>query len=171
VGAILGISTTEPQTPKSGNEYNVDLAEIGKSIAALGFYHRTSETPLSMDDSEDGYPESTVFNPHRWMTNYPNPAIEYCTNRDGYWGRSNPVDQFRIQKDAITFEDLARGLASDLATTYAYRFYSDEEGIRKQGEVTTGETSRYRKILIPVNSGSVRFARNGMLNSGASRLR
>ena len=105
------------------------------------------------------------------MTNYPNPTFEYCTNRNGYWGRSNPVDQLRIQKDTITFEDLARGLASDLATTYAYRFYSDEEGIRKQGGVTTGETSRYRKILIPVNSGSVRFARNGMVKSGASRLR
>jgi hypothetical protein len=83
VGAILGSSTTEPQTPESGNEYNVDLAEFAKSITALGFYHSTSETPLSMDYSEVGYQESTVFNPHRWMTNYPNPAFKYCTNRDG----------------------------------------------------------------------------------------
>jgi hypothetical protein len=86
MGATLGSSTVKPRTPKSGNEYFVDIRQIVPSALALGFYQKPWEAPLPMAYPELGYLESTVFSPKRWVTNYPNPAFERCTARDGYWG-------------------------------------------------------------------------------------
>jgi len=86
MGATLGSSTVKPRTPKSGNEYFVDIRQIVPSTLALGFYQKPWEEPLPMTYPELGYLESTVFSPKRWVTNYPNPAFERCTARDGYWG-------------------------------------------------------------------------------------
>ena len=86
MGATLGSSTVKPRTPKSGNEYFVDIRQIVPSTLALGLYQKPWEEPLPMAYPELGYLESTIFSPKRWVTNYPNPAFERCTVRDGYWG-------------------------------------------------------------------------------------
>lgn len=86
MGASLGSSSVKPRTPKSGNEYFVDLRQIIPSTLALGLYHKEWETPLPMHYPSIGYFESEVFHPARWVTNYPNPAFQRCTARDGYWG-------------------------------------------------------------------------------------
>lgn len=86
MGASLGSSSIRPRTPKSGNEYFVDLRQIIPSTLGLGLYHKEWEEPLPMKYSSIGYLESEVFSPSRWVTNYPNPAFQRCTARDGYWG-------------------------------------------------------------------------------------
>jgi hypothetical protein len=86
MGASLGSSSIRPRTPKSGNEYFVDLRQIIPSTLALGLYHKDWEEALPMKHPSIGYLESDVFTPARWVTNYPNPAFQRCTARDGYWG-------------------------------------------------------------------------------------
>lgn len=86
MGASLGSSSVKPRTPKSGNEYFVDLRHIIPSTLAFGLYRKPWEEPLPMQYPSIGYLESEVFHPARWVTNYPNPAFQRCTARDGYWG-------------------------------------------------------------------------------------
>ena len=86
MGATLGSSSVKPRTPKSGNEYFVDVRYIVPSMMALGLYHKPWEEPMPMPFPELGYLESVVFDPGRWVTNYPKPSFQRCTARDGYWG-------------------------------------------------------------------------------------
>ena len=86
MGASLGSSSIKPRTPKSGNEYFVDLRQIIPSTLALGLHHKAWEAPLPMQYPSIGYLESEIFHPAHWVTNYPNPAFQRCTARDGYWG-------------------------------------------------------------------------------------
>lgn len=86
MGATLGSSTVTPRTPKSGHEYFVDVRYIVPSIVGMGLYRRVWEEPLPMKYPAIGYLESEVFDTARWVTNYPNPAFQRCTDRDGYWG-------------------------------------------------------------------------------------
>lgn len=86
MGASLGSSSIQPRNQKSGNEYFVDIRQIVPSTLALGLYRKAWEDPLPMKYPSIGYLESTVFSPARWVTNYPNPAFQRCTARDGYWG-------------------------------------------------------------------------------------
>ena len=86
MGATLGSSTVRPRMPKTGNEYFVDVRYITRSILSLGLYRKAWEEARPMPFRSVGYLESDVFSPGRWSPNYPNPAFQQCTNRDGYWG-------------------------------------------------------------------------------------
>ena len=84
--ATLGSSSVRPHTPRSGNEYFVDFRYIVPSVLGLGLYRKAWEDAKPIHFPSIGYLESDVFSPRRWVTNYPNPAFQRCTNRDGYWG-------------------------------------------------------------------------------------
>ena len=86
MGATLGSSTVKPRSPKTGNEYFVDVRHLTRSILSLGLYRKAWEEARPMPFPSVGYLESEVFSPGNWVTNYPNPAFQNCTNRDGYWG-------------------------------------------------------------------------------------
>ena len=86
MGATLGSSTVKPRSPKTGNEYFVDVRHIARSLLSLGLYRKAWEEARPMSFPSVGYLESDVFSPGEWVTNYPNPAFQNCTNRDGYWG-------------------------------------------------------------------------------------
>lgn len=86
MGATLGSSTVKPRSPKTGNEYFVDVRHLTRSILSLGLYRKAWEEARPMLFPSVGYLESEVFSPGNWVTNYPNPAFQNCTNRDGYWG-------------------------------------------------------------------------------------
>ncbi len=86
MGSTLGSGTVEPHPPKSGYEYLWDPRTVGLSLFALGLYKKAWEDPLPMKYLSLGYFENKTFHPGRWAPDYPNPAFERCTNRDGYWG-------------------------------------------------------------------------------------
>lgn len=86
MGSALGSNNLFPHPPKYGNEYVWDPGEVGKSIAGLGFYKKPWEDPIPQKFSELGYFENETFDPSAWYPTYPNPAMENCTNLDGFWG-------------------------------------------------------------------------------------
>ncbi|MFQ5675867.1 MAG: hypothetical protein ACE5G1_08235 [bacterium] len=89
MGSTLGSNNIVPHAPKYGNEYLVDLRTVGLSFVALGLYVKPWEFEtghLNPEFPSVGYYESQIFDPGRWVPTYPNPAFEYTTLRDAYWG-------------------------------------------------------------------------------------
>ena len=86
MGSALGSGSWRPHQPKHGNEYMVDFRTIFRSIVSLGLYRKPWEEPVPMPYVSLGYFENETFRPGGWVPDYPNPAFERCTNRDGYWG-------------------------------------------------------------------------------------
>ena len=86
MGSALGSGSWRPHQPKHGNEYMVDPRTILRSLVSLGFYMKKWEEPVPMPYISLGYFENETFRPGGWVPDYPNPAFERCTNRDGYWG-------------------------------------------------------------------------------------
>ena len=86
MGSALGSGSWRPHQPKHGNEYMVDPRTILRSLLSLGFYMKKWEEPVPMPYTSLGYFENGTFSPAGWVPDYPNPAFERCTNRDGYWG-------------------------------------------------------------------------------------
>lgn len=84
--STLGADNADPQLPRFGNEYFLDFATIGRSMAEAGLYVKPWEVPLRMEFPAVGYFESDYFNPERWRPTYPNPAFLRATLRDAYWG-------------------------------------------------------------------------------------
>ena len=86
MGSALGSGSWRPHQPKHGNEYMVDPRTILRSLVSLGFYMKKWEEPVPMPYISLGYFENETFSPAGWVPDYPNPAFERCTDRDGYWG-------------------------------------------------------------------------------------
>lgn len=89
MGSTLGSNNTVPHAPKYGNEYLVDPRTIGLQYVTLGLWVKPWEFDTRHLDPEFpsvGYYESEIFNPGAWYPTYPNPAFEYATYRDAFWG-------------------------------------------------------------------------------------
>lgn len=89
MGSTLGSNNKFPHAPKYGYEYLVDPRTIGLSFIALGGYVKPWEFEqghIRPRYPSVGYFESKMFDPGSWVPTYPNPAFEYCTLRDAYWG-------------------------------------------------------------------------------------
>jgi hypothetical protein len=89
MGSTLGSNNIIPHAPKYGNEYLVDPRTIGLQFITLGIYVKPWEFEMGHLNPEFpavGYYESKIFDPGEWYPTYPNPAFEYCTFRDAYWG-------------------------------------------------------------------------------------
>lgn len=89
MGSTLGSNNLIPHAPKYGNEYLIDPRTIGLQFITLGLYVKPWEFETGDVNPEFpsvGYYESEIFNPGAWYPTYPNPAFEYTTYRDAYWG-------------------------------------------------------------------------------------
>ena len=113
MGSALGSGSWRPHQPKHGNEYMVDLRTIFRSLVSLGLYRKEWEEPVPMPYISLGYFENETFRPGGWVPDYPNPAFERCTNRDGYWG-AKIVMAFRDDEIRAMVE---RGRYSDPGAT------------------------------------------------------
>lgn len=89
MGSTLGSNNIIPHAPKYGKEYLVDPRTIGLQYIALGVYVKPWEFETGHIDpkyASVGYYETEYFKPDAWYPTYPNPAFEYATLRDAFWG-------------------------------------------------------------------------------------
>lgn len=86
MGSTLGSNWGRPHPPKYGNEYAVDIANIGKAFLMLGAYEDPWDDVDSVHYTSVGWIESEMFDPEGWVAVYPNAASENMTYRDAYWG-------------------------------------------------------------------------------------
>lgn len=89
MGSTMGSNNIIPHPPKYGNEYLVDPRTIGLQLITLGLYVKPWEFEtghINPKFPSIGYYESEIFDPGDWYPTYPNPAFEYATYRDAFWG-------------------------------------------------------------------------------------
>ncbi len=87
-GSTLGSASIHPNGPRDGVEHDVDLGNIGARLFSGGLYAARWER-YDYDGPEYpsvGFYSTDLFEPNRWRNNYPNPAFQNRTVRDGYWG-------------------------------------------------------------------------------------
>lgn len=89
MGSTLGTNGLTMRHLKRGLEYRYDPRYMALLYASLGIYVK----PWSLPEAKErpyypsvGYFESKLFDPGSWVTDYPNPAFEELTPRDGFWG-------------------------------------------------------------------------------------
>jgi hypothetical protein len=84
-GSTLGSASTGPNSPRSGGEYLFAWEQVVKRTFALGLV-----VPWWARAKYPGMPsvgrfESDVFDPLRWVPEYPNPAFENRLPDDEFW--------------------------------------------------------------------------------------
>ncbi|UCC73452.1 MAG: hypothetical protein JSV86_02500 [Gemmatimonadota bacterium] len=86
-GSSLGSAGIAPNAPRDGVEYDLDLGAISARLFTAGIYasswERYSHEP---EHPSIGFYSTDLFDPGSWRSNYPNPAFQNRTIRDGYWG-------------------------------------------------------------------------------------
>jgi len=110
-GSLLGSASEEPNSPRGGNEYLYDPAQMFREIFSLGLY-----APRWYRHDYAKYPsigrfEHEIYHPDRWKPEYRNPAF---TNR-------LPDDTFWAAKKVAAFTDEALEALVESAR------YSDKE--------------------------------------------
>jgi hypothetical protein len=85
-GSTLGSAAHSPQPPYKGHENDLDGHAILENIATAGLYVRPWEKLGPIQYPSIGRIGHELFQPGDTKPNYPNPAFENCTHRDGYWG-------------------------------------------------------------------------------------
>jgi hypothetical protein len=86
MGATLGSNSKKPHLPRYGKEYLWTYGNVIKKSLLLGFHSNPWEELIDVTYPTIGYFESDMFSPGTWVPSYPNPAFQWCTDRDGYWG-------------------------------------------------------------------------------------
>jgi hypothetical protein len=86
-GSSLGSAGVAPNAPRDGVEYDFDLGAISARLFTAGIHtsswERYSHEP---EHASIGFYSTDLFDPGSWRSNYPNPAFQNRTIRDGYWG-------------------------------------------------------------------------------------
>ena len=86
-GTILGSAGEGPQSKSSGHENQIDPNALLFRILTLGFYVPGWErVPDTVEYPCIGRYDSQFFHPRKFKPNFPNPAFDNMTDRDGYWG-------------------------------------------------------------------------------------
>jgi hypothetical protein len=85
-GTTLGSAAHSPQTPKTGQENQVDPHEIARNILTLGLEVEDWEKAGGFEFNSVGFFESGLFDPGEFKFSVPNAAFENCTDKDGFWG-------------------------------------------------------------------------------------
>ena len=83
-GDSLGSSSLRPKNAGDGYHYLFDPAGIIKTTLTLGMNRRRDSSGQTQYPSI-GYIEGATFQPMQWRSNWPNPAFDNMTKRDGYW--------------------------------------------------------------------------------------
>ena len=84
-GATLGSASTGPNSPRSGNQYLFDWRTSTARLFSLGLYIPRWERARYPNLPEVGRFESAVFDPEKWVPEYPNPAFLNMDPADAFW--------------------------------------------------------------------------------------
>ncbi|MBD3168597.1 MAG: hypothetical protein GF307_03870 [candidate division Zixibacteria bacterium] len=84
-GSTLGSAAHSPQAPYIPFVYDVDFDITFANLVTLGLYVRPWEKLDGVKYPSIGLYESSLFKPHEYRPNTPNPAFENMTDLDGYW--------------------------------------------------------------------------------------
>ncbi len=86
-GSSLGSAGIAPNAPRDGVEYDLDLGAISARLFSGGIYTASWEVYSHEPEHPSiGFYSTDLFDPGSWRSNYPNPAFQNRTIRDGYWG-------------------------------------------------------------------------------------
>jgi hypothetical protein len=81
-GDALGSASLRPKHPGDANHYLIDPVDLAKTAVTLGRNHRNNS---KAEYPSIGYIEGETFDPMAYRSNWPNPAFDNMTRRDGYW--------------------------------------------------------------------------------------
>lgn len=85
-GSILGSDSDMPKDARNGNAFIIPLGrEVAAGIGKFGLAPEPWERARYDRTPAIGRMESTIFDPLRWHSNYPNPAFLRMLPDDGYW--------------------------------------------------------------------------------------
>ncbi len=84
-GTTMGSGGFEPQRPRVGHEYPVDIKNISKSLFTFGLWERTWQKIEYPDFPQVGNFEASHFRPEKWKSDYSVPAFERMTLGDAFW--------------------------------------------------------------------------------------
>jgi hypothetical protein len=82
-GSSLGSFSLRPKNAGDGYQYLFDPVGIVKATLTLGMSRHRSSGQTQYPSI--GYIEGETFEPMQWRPNWPNPAFNKMTERDGYW--------------------------------------------------------------------------------------
>ncbi|NIN70571.1 MAG: hypothetical protein GTO46_01285, partial [Gemmatimonadetes bacterium] len=86
-GSSLGSAGIAPNVPRDGAEFDFDLGAISARLFTGGIYTGSWERySHQLEHASIGFYSTDLFDPGSWKSNYPNPAFQNRTTRDGYWG-------------------------------------------------------------------------------------
>ncbi len=87
MGSTLGANGSGTHVVQHGQEYLFDPRTMAYQTVTLGLHTKPWEfQPLVAFYPSVGYFTAKYFEPEDWVMVHPNPAYEYRTDRDGFWG-------------------------------------------------------------------------------------
>ncbi len=87
MGSTLGANGSGTHVVQHGQEYLFDPRTMAYQTLSLGLHVKPWEfQPLVAFYPSVGYFTAEYFEPEDWVMVHPNPAYEYRTDRDGFWG-------------------------------------------------------------------------------------
>lgn len=121
--ASLGSGTIRPHNPREGAEYNFDIWPTLARLFTLGFYTAGWEGQDGhVVHPSIGFIPIETYDPGSWKANWPNPAFDRVTARDGYWGAKLVASFSDEQLRAAVAEGKLPAEATDtLVKILAYR--------------------------------------------------
>lgn len=84
-GAILGSDSVMPKDPRAGNQYMFDAKPAALELFSLGAWVPRWQTMEFPRIRGVGNFESSIFDPEKWKTNYPNEAFDRRLPDDTFW--------------------------------------------------------------------------------------
>jgi hypothetical protein len=84
-GATLGSASYGPNSPRSGGDYLFAWGPASRQFLTLGFWVPKWAKARYPDLPAAGAFESVLFEPERWVPEYPNPAFTNMTAEDAFW--------------------------------------------------------------------------------------
>ncbi len=159
-GSSLGSAAIRPNTPRDGAEYDLDLGMISARWLTAGLFTSSWERyHWELEYPSIGFYSAELFDPGSWKSNYPNPAFQKRTVRDGYWGAKLVAgfDKQQIEaavvagqfSDPRAAEALAKAIMDRRDLTVAYWFARvtplEELGIESSPE---GPTLVFRDLAV-----------------------
>jgi hypothetical protein len=84
-GATLGSASYGPNSPRSGSDYLFEWGPAARQFASLGFAVPKWARAKYPNIPAAGAFEYEVFDPERWVPEYPNPAFTNMDDDDAFW--------------------------------------------------------------------------------------
>jgi hypothetical protein len=108
-GSTLGSAATKSKSAREGNVQLLDFRSAAASFVSLGLYLRDWEVAHYPNYPSIGRIQYSVFNPEKWVPNYPNRAFRNRLPDDNFWA-ARKIMQF---SDADIQAIVATGEYSD----------------------------------------------------------